>query len=131
MNDPFTVNPTAFRPFCTGTKRLYWTIGRMDRTVPPRPANSAPSVNWCPRWGEMPLSSVLNEKFGKILLVMIPFTAFGPEIPRNAMKSNSVFDAVLNGNRVVRSNEYVMPTRLNERRSGQLSEVVKPALDCE
>ena len=66
----------------------------------------------------MPLSSVLNEKFGKILLVMIPFTAFGPEIPRNAMKSNSVFDAVLNGNRVVRTNEYVMPTRLNERRSG-------------
>ena len=46
----------------------------------------------------MPLSSVLNEKLGKILLVMIPFTAFGPEMPRNAMKSNSVFDAVLNGN---------------------------------
>ena len=46
----------------------------------------------------MPLSSVLNEKLGKILLVMIPFTAFGPEIPRNAMKSNRVFDAVLRGN---------------------------------
>ena len=56
------------------------------RRVPPTPF---PAVNWCPWCGEIPLSSVLNEKFGKILLVMIPFTAFGPEMPRNAMKSNS------------------------------------------
>src|SRR5580765_7397823 len=118
MKDPLAVNPMALRPFCTGMNRLYCAIGRIDRTVPPRPANSAPSVSECPRWGEIPLSNVLNEKFGNILLVMIPFTAFGPEIPRNAMKSNNVFEAVLRGIRVDRSNEYVIPTRLNERRSG-------------
>ena len=49
---------------------------------------------------------------------MIPFTAFGPEMPRNAMKSNSVFDAVLKGSNVERSSEYVIPNRLKDRRSG-------------
>jgi len=48
---------------------------------------------------------VLNEKLGKILLVMIPFTAFGPEIPRKAMKSKRLLDAVLSGIRVDRSSE--------------------------
>jgi hypothetical protein len=54
-----------------------------------RAANSRhfgnPIVIWCPWCGEIPLSRVLNEKLGKILLVTIPFTAFGPEMPRNAM----------------------------------------------
>ena len=36
---------------------------------------------------------VLKEKFGKILLVMIPFSALGPEIPRKARNSNKFLDA--------------------------------------
>ncbi len=66
----------------------------------------------------MPLSRVLNEKLGKILLVMIPFTAFGPEMPRKAMKSNRFFEAVLSGSSVERSSVYDMPRRLKDRRKG-------------
>src|SRR4029077_17038757 len=99
--------PNAFRPFCTGRNFLYCTIGRIDRTVPPSPASSAPTVNWCLWWGEIGLSMVLKEKLGKILLVMIPFSALGPEIPRKARNSNRFFDAVLSASNEERSNEYV------------------------
>src|ERR1700691_6418030 len=100
---------------------LYSTMGRIERTVPPTPANSAPSVSACPLCGEIGLSMVLKEKLGKILLVTIPISAFGPEIPRKAKNSNKFFEAELRASSEERSNEYVMPTRLNERRSGELS----------
>src|SRR6266700_2360129 len=105
MNDPLRVYPIVFRRLLTGMNLLYCTIGRIDRTVPPSPASSAPSVSCCPLCGEIPLSSVLNEKFGKILLVIIPLTAFGPEIPRNAMKSKRHLDAVLRAIKLDRSSE--------------------------
>src|SRR5262249_15583590 len=104
--EAFRLKPSAFLALaCIGMNCLYWMIGRNERTVPPKPANSAPNVIWWPWWGEIPLSRVLKEKFGKILLVIIPLTAFGPEIPRNAMKSNRVFEAVLKGSSVERSRE--------------------------
>src|ERR1700689_1009442 len=112
------LKPSALRRFCTGMNFLYCTIGRTEWTVPPIPANHNPSVIWCPLCGEMPLSRVLNEKLGKILLVTIPFTAFGPEMPRKAMKSNRFSDAVLNGSSVDRSSVYDIPKRLKERRKG-------------
>jgi uncharacterized cysteine cluster protein YcgN (CxxCxxCC family) len=84
---------------------LYSTIGRIERTVPPSPASSAPTVKLCPWCGEIGLSIVLNEKLGKILLVMIPCNAFGPEIPRNARNSNRFLDAELNASSEDRSNE--------------------------
>src|SRR5580700_9016593 len=108
----------ALRRFCTGMNFLYCTMGRIDFTVPPSPASSAPTVNWCPWCGEIGLSMVLKEKLGKILLVMIPSSALGPEIPRKARNSNRFLDAVLSASSEDRSNEYVTPTRLKERRSG-------------
>jgi hypothetical protein len=48
MKDPCTLKPNALRRFWTGMNRLYCTIGRMERIVPPMPANSAPNVNCCP-----------------------------------------------------------------------------------
>jgi len=48
---------------------------------------------------------VLKEKLGKILLVIIPSRAFGPEMPRNAMNSNRFFDALLSASSEERSNE--------------------------
>src|SRR3984957_202776 len=107
-------------------------MGRTELTVPPRPAISAPAVNCRPLCGEICESIVLVEKLGKILLVMIPCKALGPEMPRNWMNSNRLLEAVLNASSDVRSNEYVMPTRLNERRpNGYPSDEVNPALDCE
>src|ERR1700733_2859993 len=112
------LKPRALRRFCTEMKRLYCTMGRTERIVPPRPAISAPKVNCCPWCGEIGLSMVLNEKFGKILLVMIPSSALGPEIPRKARHSTRFFDAVLRASSDERSNEYVIPTRLKEWRRG-------------
>jgi hypothetical protein len=43
---------------------------------------------------------------------MIPFTALGPEMPRKAMKSKRLFEAVLRGINVERSREYVMEADL-------------------
>ena len=85
--------------------RLYCTMGRIERIVPPSPANSAPTVNCFPRCGEIGLSMVFMEKLGKILLVMIPSSALGPEIPRNARNSNRFLDAVLSASSEERSNE--------------------------
>src|ERR1700691_874670 len=89
------LKPNALRRFCIGINRLYSTIGRMERIVPPNPANSAPTVNCCPWWGEIGLSMVLKEKLGNILLVMMPSSALGPEMPRKARNSNRFFDAEL------------------------------------
>src|SRR4029077_14351514 len=118
MNDPWTLNATVLRCFCMGKNCLYCTMGRIDRTVPPSPANSAPTVICLPLFGYRPLSKVLNEKFGKILLVRIPDSALGPEMPRNARNSNRLLDAVLSAIRDDRSSEQVMPKRVNERCRG-------------
>src|ERR1700691_2082391 len=99
------LKPSALRRFCTGMNRLYCTMGRTDRMVPPKPATSAPRVNCWPWCGDIGLSMVLNEKLGKILLVIIPSSALGPEIPRKARNSNRFFDAELTAASEDRSNE--------------------------
>ena len=81
--------------FCIGMKCLYWMIGRTDRTVPPSPAISPPIYKLVPPFGKYALSSVLNEKLGRSLLVMMPEREFGPEIPRKARFVNKVLEASL------------------------------------
>ncbi len=89
-----------------GMKCLYSIIGRNERTVPPNPAISPPKNKLVPLFGEYAASTVLIEKLGRTLLVMIPFSEFGPLIPRKAKKLNRFFDAVLTATMEERSNEY-------------------------
>ena len=72
--------------------------------VPPNPANSIPSAPSGARVWEMPLSSVLNEKLGKILLVMIPFTAFGRN-PGMNVSLKRLLRSRIEEEQVVRSSE--------------------------
>jgi hypothetical protein len=53
----------------------------------------------------MGLSTVLKEKFGNILLVMIPSKALGPEMPRKARNSNRFLEAELKASSEDRSKE--------------------------
>src|SRR6266704_1868355 len=62
----------VFRRFCMGMKCLYCTIGRTTRTVPPSPEISPPRYKLVPVFGKYGLSTVLNEKLGRILLVTMP-----------------------------------------------------------
>src|ERR1700746_3968733 len=76
------------------------------------------------------------EKLGRILLVMMPLSAFGPEIPRNAKFVNSALDASLSAIEEELSKEYVMPTRLSELCSVEPREdggvvVAHPCVDVE
>ncbi len=48
---------------------------------------------------------VLNEKLGRILLVMMPSSELGPLIPRNARSVNNIFEASLTATMEDRSNE--------------------------
>src|SRR5205823_13107247 len=89
------LNPIVFRRFCMGIKCLYCTIGRTTRTVPPRPEISPPRYRLVPVFGKYGLSTVLNEKLGRTLLVMMPEREFGPEIPRKARFVNRVLEASL------------------------------------
>src|ERR1041385_6886661 len=97
-----------------GLKCLYWTMGRTERTVPPKPAISPPKNTLVPLFGEIALLSVLKEKLGTTLLVMIPSKELGPLMPRNARSVNRIFEASLTATMEERSKEYVRPTRLNE-----------------
>ena len=51
------------------------------------PAISLAKYKLCPLCGRWGLSILLYEKLGTILLVRIPFSAFGPWIPRNSSAS--------------------------------------------
>src|SRR5205807_47571 len=89
------LNPMVFRRFCMGMKCLYCTIGRTTRTVPPSPEISPPRYKLVPVFGKYGLSTVLNEKLGRILLVTMPEREFGPEMPRKARFVNRILEASL------------------------------------
>src|SRR5207237_10384082 len=85
----------VLRRFCSWTKCVYCMIGRTVRAVPPRPAISSPIYKLVPVFGKYGLSTVLNEKLGRSLLVMMPEREFGPEIPRKARFVNRILEASL------------------------------------
>src|SRR6266550_5975375 len=86
----------VFRWFCCiGMKCLYCMIGRTTRTVPPRPEISPPRYKLVPVFGKYGLFTVLNEKLGRTLLVMMPEREFGPEMPRKARFVNRILEASL------------------------------------
>src|SRR5207253_11498562 len=100
-----TLQPIALRGFCIGMNCLYCTMGRSDFTVPPMPLISPPRKRLCPVLGAYGLSIELNEKLGTILLVMIPVSEFGPEIPRKARFWKRILDASLTATSEDRSSE--------------------------